>query len=107
MTERFESATKSLQDVWDILDDIYNIKITSSSLLDFAGLKKMNTESHRQFFERLANYIRQHLAKAGTNVDGLSTDDSGDSMTILILNLIVVNWLLYIIMLLRAIIAKS
>ena len=107
MTERFESATKSLQDVWDILDDIYNIKITSSSLLDFAGLKKMNTESHRQFFERLANYIRQHLAKAGTNVDGLSTGDSGDSMTILILNLIVVNWLLYIIMLLRAIIAKS
>ena len=93
ITERFEQATTCLDDVWNILDEIYNAQITSSSLLDFANIKKTNSESHRQFFERLSNYIRQHLAKANLNIDGLSSGQNGDKMTISLLNLVVVNWL--------------
>ena len=44
VTERFEAATKCLQDVWDILDDIYNAKISSSSLLDF--LQELTVSRH-------------------------------------------------------------
>ena len=91
--ERFEQSTNCLEDVWNILDEIYDAQISSSSLLDFAGIKKTSTESHRQFFERLSNYIRQHLARPNIQVDGMSSGQKGDVMTISIMNLIVVSWL--------------
>ena len=38
--ERFVQSTNCLEDVWNILDEIYDAQISSSSLLDFAGIKK-------------------------------------------------------------------
>ena len=38
--ERFEQSTNCLEDVWNILDEIYDAHISSFSLLDFAGIKK-------------------------------------------------------------------
>ena len=38
VTEKLKLATKNLEDVWSILEDLYNVKITSSTLLDFAQI---------------------------------------------------------------------
>ena len=92
VTDRILNTT-CLADVWAILDDIYGAEVNQSTFLDFASLTKKDGETYRQFFERLQSYVRQHLSPANVSVPGLNTGATGDTMTISMLNFIVVIWL--------------
>ena len=55
--------------IWRIIRDHYNVQVTSESLLDFESLQKLPEETHRQFFERLLQPTKQHLAPANSKVE--------------------------------------
>ena len=73
--------TKSLQQCWDIIEEHYNVKVTSETLLDFESLKKTSEENHRQFYERLLQHAKLHLAPTGVKVDNVENQVE-DKMTI-------------------------
>ena len=47
LTSKLQENTKSLKECWDIVDEHYNVQITSETLLDFELIKKEPTENYR------------------------------------------------------------
>ena len=47
------------------------VLITPETLLDFEALKKEPAENHRQFYERLLQHVRLHLAPNGAKAENL------------------------------------
>ena len=72
--------------------DHYNVQVNGETMLDFEGLHKLSEETYRQFFERLLQHTRQHLAPADAKVEGIKMD-SADKMTISLMNLVALQWL--------------
>ena len=68
------------------------MKVTSETLLDFEDIKKKPEENYRQFFERLLQHSRLHLAPANVKVDNIQTSTK-DQMTISLMNFIALQWL--------------
>ena len=93
LTSKLEQNSKSLNDCWEIIEEHYNVKVTSETLLDFEALKKEPAENYRQFFERLLQHSKLHLAPKNVKVENLKTDANGDLMTISLMNHIAVQWL--------------
>ena len=52
LTSKLLDTTK-LQDCWDIIEEHYNINVTSETFLDFESIRKNPEENYRQFYERL------------------------------------------------------
>ena len=52
-----------------------------------------NGESHRQFFERLLQHTRQHLAPANVKVEQINTGATAETMSVLLMNMVAVQWL--------------
>ena len=69
LTDKIVRNTKNWKDVWNIIHDHYGVQVTSESLLDFESMHKQTGETHRQFYERLLQHVKQHLAPAGVKVD--------------------------------------
>ena len=61
LTDKILTQTKSFDQVWQIIHEHYNVKVTSESLLDFESLQKKSEETHRQFFERLLQHTKKAL----------------------------------------------
>ena len=74
LTSRISKDTKCWQDVWDIIYQHYNCKISSDSFLDFESLKKESDENYLQFYERLLQHTRLHLAPANAEVGTLKNN---------------------------------
>ena len=66
--------------------------MTSESLLDFESLHKLSEETHCQFFERLLQHAKQHLAPAKAKVENF-TIKNDDTMTISLMNMVALQWL--------------
>ena len=92
LTTKLEKNTQSLNDCWAIIEEHYNVKVTSETLLDFEDIKKKPEENYRQFFERLLQHSRLHLAPANVKVDNIQ-NPSKDEMTISLMNFIALQWL--------------
>ena len=92
LTSRISKDTKCWQDVWDIIYQHYNCKISSDSFLDFENLKKESDENYLQYYERLLQHTRLHLAPANAEV-GTLKNDKNDSLTISMMNMVALNWL--------------
>ena len=93
VTERFEKNTNSLEQVFNIIAELYNAEVTNDSFLDLAHMIKLSTETHRQYFERLAAHVRQHLTGPQVSVENFNSGRTGDSMNITIMNMVVIIWL--------------
>ena len=78
LTDKILKATKNWIDVWNVIHDHYGVQVTSETLLDFESLQKQTGETHRQFYERLLQHVRQHLAPAGVKVEQINTGASAD-----------------------------
>ena len=72
LTDKILKSSKCWTDVWRIIHDHYNVQVTSETLLDFESLHKLSEETHRQFFERLLQHAKQHLAPANVKVESLT-----------------------------------
>ena len=92
LTSKLLENTKSLKECWNIIDEHYNVQITSETLLDFELIKKEPTENYRQFFERLLQHVKLHLAPAGAEVDTIK-NTVDDKMSISIMNFVALQWL--------------
>ena len=84
--------SSSWPSVWKIIRDHYNVQVTSESLLDFESLHKLPEETHRQYFERLLQHTKQHLAPADSKVENV-TIAVADKMTISLMNMVALQWL--------------
>ena len=92
LISKLRDNTKCLEDCWNIIEEHYNIKVSSETLLDFESIKKDPAENYRQFYERLLQHCKLHLAPAEATVDTL-TNTSDDKMSISIMNLVALQWL--------------
>ena len=92
LTSKLRDNTKCLGDCWNIIEEHYNIKVSSETLLDFESIKKDPAENYRQLYERLLQHCKLHLAPAKATVDTL-TNTSDDKMSISIMNLVALQWL--------------
>ena len=92
LTDKILNNTKNIEDVWRIIHEHYNVKITSESLLDFESLHKKSEETHRQFFERLLQHTKQHLAPKNVKVENFTTTEA-DKMSVSLMNMVALQWL--------------
>ena len=92
LTDKILNNTKGWDDVYNIIYEHYGVQVTSESLLDFESLHKEAGETHRQFYERLLQHAKQHLAPAGVKVEQITTT-SADKMTISMMNMVALQWL--------------
>ena len=82
----------SWAEVWQIVRDHYNVQVSSETMLDFEALQKTSEETYRQYFERLLQHTRQHLAPAEAKVENFKIE-AKDKMTISLMNLVALQWL--------------
>ena len=92
LTDKIVRNTKNWRDVWNVIHDHYGVQVTSESLLDFESMYKQTGETHRQFYERLLQHVKQHLAPAGVKVEQLITT-SADKMSVSMMNMVALQWL--------------
>ena len=92
LTDKIVSETTGWKDVWDIIYEHYGVKVTNETFLDFESINKQIDETHRQFYERLLQHVRQHLAPAGATVKPL-TAQTTDTMSIALMNMVALQWL--------------
>merc|ERR1712082_475588 len=92
LTDKIVKDTKGWKDVWDIIYEHYGVKVTNETFLDFESINKQLDETHRQFYERLLQHVRQHLAPAGATAKPL-TAQTADQMSIILMNMVALQWL--------------
>ena len=92
LTQKILEETTCLQDCWNVIYEHYNVQVTPETLLDFESLSKEESENYRQFYERLVQHVRLHLAPVGAKVESV-TNTVTDSMSISLLNMIALQWL--------------
>ena len=93
LTEKIVTGSRNLQNVWDTIYDHYGICVSSESLLDYASINLNDGETYRQLYDRLLSHTRLHLPKANIELDGISTGETGEKMTIGMMNLVAIDWL--------------
>ena len=92
LTARITKDTTCWKEVWDLIYQHYECKISSDTFLDFESLRKESDENHLQYYERLLQHARLHLAPAGAEV-GTFKNKEEDTLTISMMNMIALNWL--------------
>ena len=92
LTEKILKTTKNWEDVFNVIYDHYNVKISSESMLDFELIHKTAGETHRQFYERLLHHTRQHLAPANVKMENI-TNATADTMSISLMNMVALQWI--------------
>ena len=92
LTSTLQENTKSLEDCWNVIAEHYNVQVTSETLLDFESIKKEPAENYRQFFERLLQHAKLHLAPKDATVDSMK-NTADDKMSISIMNFVALQWL--------------
>ena len=92
LTDKILKTTTCWKDVWAIVYDHYNVQINGESLLDFESIHKLEDETYRQYYEKLLQHVKQHLAPSGVKVETL-VNTTADEMSISLMNLVAVQWL--------------
>ena len=92
LTDKILNTTTCWEDVWRIINDHYNVRTDSESLLDFEKLFKTSEETYRQYYERLLQHVKQHLAPAGVKVE-TKTNTVADELSISLMNMVALQWL--------------
>ena len=89
---RIIDRSTSLESVWKIFNEIFDIEHTADSLLDIASMKLSASESYSSFLARIMFHLENHLPGAGITVDNI-TSGPGEKMSIMVMDLAVQNWL--------------
>ena len=92
LTSKLVEDTKSLKACRRIIEEHYNVQVTPETLLDFESIRKSPDENYRQFYEKLLQHCKLHLAPKDAEVDNLK-NDTNDKMSISIMNFVALQWL--------------
>ena len=93
LTDKLVKNTKNWSDVWGIIHEHYGVQVSAETLLDFEDFHKNTGETHRQFYERLLQHARQHLAPANVKVEEVETGNQAESMSVSLMNMVALQWL--------------
>ena len=93
LTDKLLKNTKNWSDVWTTIHEHYGVQVSSETFLDFEDFYKQTGETHRQFYERLLQHARQHLAPANTKVEEVDTGEHAENMSVSLMNMIALQWL--------------
>ena len=85
--------TKCINDVWSIIYEIYDAEVNPDSFLSYISLKKEPVETYRNFWNRLVNFVEQHLASTPVTVEGATVPATGDKISVTTLDLITMHWM--------------
>ena len=94
--EKLKNESTSISSVWDILYEIYDLEITTSNFLDYALMRKEPDESYRSYFNRLVGFVRKHLPKTEIKAEGITSQTTGETLSISLLDTIAIHWLITI-----------
>ena len=92
LTDKIVSGTKNWKDVWEVIYEHYGVQVTNGTFMDFESLNKQTDETHRQFYERLLQHVKQHLAPEGAKVKPIVAL-TADKMSITLMNMVALQWL--------------
>ena len=92
VSEQLKSETHNLQECWDLIYEIFEIKIGTDTFMNYSDIKREPGETYRCLFERMCGQVRQHLPKGDLVIKGVRTG-TGEKMTVALYNLIALNWL--------------
>ena len=92
LTDKIVSETNNWKEVWEVIYEHYGVQVTNGSFLDFESLMKQTDETHRQFYERLLQHVKQHLAPEGAKVKPMVAL-SANKMSITLMNMVALQWL--------------
>ena len=92
LTARITKDTTCWKEVWDLIYQHYECKVSRDTFLDFESLRKESDENHIQYYERLLQHATLHLAPAGAEVRTFKNKKE-DTLTISMMNMIALNWL--------------
>merc|ERR1712215_364653 len=88
LTDKIVSDTKNWTEVWEVIYEHYGVQVDNGTFLDFESMTKRTDETHRQFYERLLHYVKQHLAKAKPE-DASTAEKLSGTLT----NMVALQWL--------------
>ena len=71
--QKLREESTNIQNVWDILYEIYDLEISTSNFLDYALMSREPEESYRSYFNRLVGFVRQHLPKTEIQAEGVTS----------------------------------
>ena len=96
VADKLNNESTCMSSVWKIVYEIYDAEIDTSHYLDYANMTKLPEETYRNFFNRLVGFVRQHLPNERIEAEGVVSPNTGESLTIGLLDSIAVHWLLSI-----------
>ena len=92
LTDKIVSGTKNWTEVWEVIYEHYGVQVSSETFLDFESLNKQTDETHRQFYERLLQHVKQHLAPKDAKVKPIVAV-TADEMSVTLMNMVALQWL--------------
>ena len=92
LTAKITKQTKSMEDVFKIIWQHYDVEPSPSTFLDFADLKLTNDERYIDLYYRMQYHAEQHLLQRGATVEGIQLAAS-ETLSYSHKNLIALNWI--------------
>ena len=92
--QRIQTRSTSLQSIYAILEDIYQVRKTAESFLSLAKIQKSATESYAVFHAKIQYLMEQNLAPANVTVDHVATGATGDKLTVTLMDMAAMTWLM-------------
>ena len=96
VSEKLLQESTDMDSVWLIIYEIYDVEVNTTHYLDHATMSRNPQETYRNYFNRLVGFVRQHLPKDRVEAEGIRSPNTGEQLTIGLLDSITVHWLLSI-----------
>ena len=93
VSDKLKNESTSIASVWDIVYEIYDAEIDTSTYLDYATMSRQPDETYRNFYNRLVGFCRQHLPTERVEAEGVRCPNGGETLTIGLLDSIAIHWL--------------
>ena len=87
LTDKILLSTKNWNEVYAIIYEHYNVHLNCDSFMNFESMRKKTEETHRQFYERLLQHVKLHLAPDKAEADNI-TNNGADKMSITLMNMV-------------------
>ena len=63
LPDKLKRSSNNIQDIWNLVYEAYNVKLSNASILDWGTMKQLTGETPFCFYERLMDHIRKNLVK--------------------------------------------
>ena len=92
--KKIKERSTSVQSIYNILEEIYNVEKTAESFLTLGKVTKASSESFSVFYAKILYLVEQNLAPANITVDNVETGAHGDKLTVTMMDMAAMMWLM-------------